>query len=163
MAALHCSCGYLLTYETDICPACLPNGLTTTPPAPRGLRYIADFLGLTHVTEGAITRRIDEIVSERNRYEEVELEYCEGEETLRQCIERHRSLAERSFEDGYRSGLETAIRAIQHEKEERQAYHAWDGMKRAAAAIEEVRDGTFVWAEEADAGRNAMVTPEGKP
>ena len=142
---IRCSCGYLLTYETDICPACLPNGLPVAPPRPRGLRYIADHLGLSEATEEAITRRIDEIVHERNLYEELERQECEGHETLEECIDRHKAWAERSFYDGYESGLGTAIQAIEHDKEERQAYAAWDGMKRAIAAVEAVRDGTFVW------------------
>lgn len=113
-----------------------------------GLRYIADYLGLVDATEGAIARRIDEIVHERNAYQELEREVCEGEETLEECIDRHKSWAERSFDDGYQGGLETAIQAIEHDKEERQPYNVWDGMKRAIAAIEAVRDGTFVWVED---------------
>lgn len=146
MRQLQCSCGYLLVYETDICPMCLPNGVM--PGRPRGLRYIADYLGLVQATEEAIVRRIGEIVHERNTYQELERQECEGNETLEECIDRHKSWAERSFDDGYQSGIGTAIQAIEHDKEERQAYNAWDGMKRAIAAIEAVRDGTFVWVED---------------
>lgn len=44
---IRCSCGEVLTYETDICRACLPDGLVLTRPTPnekieRMIRAIMD-------------------------------------------------------------------------------------------------------------------------
>lgn len=144
---LRCSCGYLLTYETDICPVCLPNGLG---PAPKttGLRAVADFIGLKTATESAIIDAIDQLCIIRNKHEELERMYCGENETLSDYLERKDTESERMFNAGYENALGVAIQAIEHEKEERTAYHAWDGMKRAIDAIQSVRDGTFKWVEQ---------------
>jgi hypothetical protein len=149
MAALRCSCGYLLTYETDICPVCLPHGLGPAPKA-TGLRAVADFLGLTHATESAIIDAIDQICIVRDKHEELESMYCSENETLSDYLVRKDGESERMFNAGYENGLGVAIQAIEHEKEERTAYHAWDGMKRAIGAIQAVKDGTFKWVESSE-------------
>lgn len=149
--SLRCLCGYQLTYETDICPVCLPQGLPHgLPRVPRkadGLKVIADFLGLTTPTEDAILARIEEICIVRDKYEELERMYCEDQESLSDRLVRCDADSERMFNAGYENGLGVAIQAIEHEKEERTAYHAWDGMKRAIEAVRAVKNDTFVWVE----------------
>lgn len=144
--SLRCSCGYALTYETDICPVCLPRGLGGPAPA-RGLRAVADFLGLTTATESTIIDAIDELCRVRDKHEELERMYCNEDESLSDCLVRHDGESERMFNAGYENALGVAIQAIEHEKEERTAYHAWDGMKRAIGVVQAVKDNTFQWVE----------------
>lgn len=145
MSSLRCSCGYALAYITDICPVCLPHGLG--PVARTGLCAVADFLGLETATDEAIIQAIEDLCIIRDRHEELERMYCKTDESLSAYLERRDCESERMFNAGYENGLGVAIQAIEHEKEERTPYHAWDGMKRAIAALQEVRDGTFKWVE----------------
>lgn len=146
MPALRCSCGYALSYETDICPVCLPNGLGPTRKA-TGLRAVADFLGLTTATETSIIDAIDQLCIVRDKHEELERMYCSEDESLSDYLVRKDGESERMYNAGYENALGVAIQAIEHEKEERTAYHAWDGMKRAADAVRAVKDGTFEWVD----------------
>lgn len=152
MSGLRCSCGYALAYVTDICPVCLPHGLGPAPKA-TGLRAVADFIGLKTATEDAIINAIEELCIIRDKYEEMERMYCNEDETLFAHLERRDGESERMFNAGYENALGVAIQAIEHEKEERTAYHAWDGMRRAVSAVQAVRDGTFKWVENAESDR----------
>lgn len=108
---------------------------------------MANFLGLQLATEDAIINAIEDLCIIRDKHEELERMYCETDESLSTHLERRDGEAERMFDAGYENALSVAVQAIEHEKEERTAYHAWDGMKRAIAAVQAVRDGTFKWIE----------------
>lgn len=113
-----------------------------------GLRAVADVLGLVAATESDILDAIELLCIDRDKYEELERMYCAENESLSDHLIHQDAEAERMFNAGYENALGVAIQAIEHEKEERTAYHAWDGMKRAIAVIKEVQSNTFQWVEE---------------
>jgi hypothetical protein len=58
------------------------------------------------------------------------------------------SRCEKAFDAGYKHGLLTAIQAIDHDYKERQPSSHYLGSRAAVAAVDAVKDGTFVWVKD---------------